>query len=69
MVNGTQYKGPEVDVWSLGVVFYFMVSGELPFNTISDITQGVYQPLPGCSEGKKDKIYYFFFICTYYLLF
>lgn len=31
VINGKLYAGPEVDVWSLGIMLYGMICGQLPF--------------------------------------
>ncbi|BFZ08360.1 hypothetical protein BsWGS_11399 [Bradybaena similaris] len=35
IVNGKPYHGPEVDVWSLGVILYTLVYGAMPFESNS----------------------------------
>ncbi|KAJ8514810.1 hypothetical protein ONZ45_g7707 [Pleurotus djamor] len=48
VISGQLYTGPEIDVWSCGVILYVMLCGKLPFEDddvttlFSKITQGIY---------------------------
>lgn len=39
VIKGARYAGPEVDVWSSGVVLFALLCGVLPFN--DDMQQGI----------------------------
>ena len=59
LLQARQYTGPEVDVWSFGIVLYVLVCGKVPFDDQSmpqlhaKIKKGVVEYPPGLTNGKR----------------
>eukprot|EP00128_Syssomonas_multiformis_P001303 Colp12_sorted_trinity150504_noHs@24901 len=59
MVNGRKYFGPEVDIWSMGVILYALLCGCLPFDDSNvkalyqKISAGVYKVPPHLSKDSR----------------
>lgn len=68
ILQGKQYTGPEVDVWSIGVVMYVLVCGQVPFDdpTVSGmhakVKQGHVAYPSHLSSGNKKLIFRLFFL-------
>ncbi|KAF7842785.1 SNF1-related protein kinase catalytic subunit alpha KIN10 isoform X2 [Senna tora] len=62
VISGKQYAGPEVDVWSCGVILYALLCGTLPFddenipNLFRKIKGGIYTLPSHLSPGARDMI-------------
>lgn len=62
LLQAKQYIGPEVDVWSFGIVLYVLVCGKVPFDDQSmpqlhaKIKKGVVEYPPWLSSGKRDAV-------------
>ena len=72
VISGRMYAGPEVDIWSCGVILYALLCGRLPFDDenisvlfrkiksravrFESIADGLYRPPSFLSEGGRDLI-------------
>ncbi|KAJ2852151.1 hypothetical protein IWW36_000531 [Coemansia brasiliensis] len=60
MVQGIEYTGPEVDIWSMGVILYYVLAGTPPFkgemlhDVYDNISKGEYAKLDNSSPEVRD---------------
>ncbi len=54
MIFGEAYTGPEVDVWSAGILLFFMLTGDVPFASISKVIETQFEMPEVLSEPCRD---------------
>lgn len=60
VISGKLYAGPEVDIWSCGVILYALICGSLPFDDenvstlFRKIRSGLYYAPPHLSPSVQD---------------
>lgn len=52
LVSGSEYRGDLVDIWSIGVVFYAMLAGRLPFDVDGGESQSLTKLLAKIKSGR-----------------
>ncbi|KAH7098511.1 hypothetical protein BKA62DRAFT_832486 [Auriculariales sp. MPI-PUGE-AT-0066] len=62
MLQGRRYTGQEVDVWSLGIIFYALLTGSLPFDDDDEdvmrdkIIKGEYEDVEWLTDEARDLV-------------
>ncbi|NWR80838.1 PASK kinase, partial [Centropus unirufus] len=56
VLSGRPYRGPELEMWSLGVTLYTLVFGENPFCELEEALAAVLKPPRPVSQGLMDLI-------------
>lgn len=55
-VTDGEYMGIPATVWGLGVLLYYLVTGEYPFETKKDLDHGCLELGPDISRGETSRI-------------